>query len=195
MLETLLTWDEQLFLFFNNIHSPFWDKVMLFASAKYTWAPFYLVIILFIIKKFKWQAVGVITFIAITIVLTDQISVNIVKEFFERPRPCKNPDLEGLIHLVKGCSGSYSFVSAHATNVFGGAWFISRVYRHRYMTIVMIAWACLVAYSRIYLGVHYPADVLFGALLGIALGALSFYGYKLTVRYIYPALNIHTENH
>lgn len=186
MLETIIEWDKELFLFLNQLHTPFWDVIMSFASAKYTWSPFYLIIILFIGWKYRWKTAGILIFIAITITLTDQISVNIVKEFFQRARPCNNPEIANLTHIVEGCGGGYAFVSAHATNVFGGATFVSKIYKHKYMTIIMVIWATLVAYSRIYLGVHYPADIIGGAVLGLIIGTFTAYGYALFEQYAYP---------
>lgn len=109
--------------------------------------------------------------IAIVVALTDQLSVHLFKNVFERLRPCHNPDLNGLVHLVNSkCGGKFGFVSSHAANTFGVAMFIHYIFRVRWFTLSILLWATIVSYSRIYLGVHYPGDVVFGALLGVLIG-------------------------
>jgi undecaprenyl-diphosphatase len=184
MIETLVRWDTQLFLFLNGLHAPFWDPVMLFISGKLTWLPFYLILIYFIVRKHKWQSVWWLLAIALVVTATDQVSATFFKNAFQRLRPCHNPDLQGLIHLVGGCGGQYGFVSSHAANTFGVAVFLSFLFNHRWATIGLLVWAAIVSYSRIYLGVHYPADVLGGALVGCGLGiALWFLVARLIGRF------------
>ncbi|MHC1702910.1 MAG: phosphatase PAP2 family protein [Tenuifilaceae bacterium] len=170
MIETLLNLDTQLFLFLNGLNSPFWDPVMVFASGKLTWLPFYLLLIFFIARKHGWKTLWWLVAIALVIVAADQISVGLFKNVFQRLRPCHTPDLNGLVHLVGKCGGKFGFVSSHAANTFGVAVFLSLLFKNKWATLGLIFWAAFVSYSRIYLGVHFPGDILCGALLGAGIG-------------------------
>ncbi len=172
MLEILIELDQKLFLFLNGLHIEQLDMVMYYISYKFSWVPLYLFLAVLIIKKYQWKSVTMMIFVVILITMSDQGSV-FMKNFFERLRPCHEPDLEGLVHLVRGrCGGSYGFVSSHATNAFALAFFMIKMLndRYRFVAPVMLFYAISNAYSRIYLGVHYPADVLLGSLLGNTIG-------------------------
>ncbi len=181
MLEYFENIDQQLFLFINALHNPFWDKFMGFVSGKWEWTPLYLVLLFFVIKSEKkhwWLAIlGIITLIFIT----DQTSVHLFKEVFKRYRPCHNMDIKAFIHLVNNhCGGTYGFVSSHAANSFALAGFLSFVFKKKQATWLLLFWATIVSYSRIYLGVHYPADVFFGGLLGFLTSYIVYKVYKKT---------------
>ncbi len=177
MLERL---DQQLFLFLNSIHSPFWDQVMHAISGKIIWAPLYLAILIFLGIKFKRKFLVILLFIILAVTLADQTSV-IIKNIVQRLRPCHEPSLEGLVHLINGeCGGKFSFVSSHATNAFNVALISLLFIRKRWYTISIITWALIVGYSRIYLGVHYPGDVICGSILGALIGWSMYSLYILT---------------
>ena len=124
-----------------------------------------------------------ILFAVLTVVLTDQISSSFIKPFFERPRPCRDPILMNQIRmLLNGCSGGYSFTSSHATNHFGFAVYI-------YLTLgniigkwkyAFLVWAAVIAYGQVYVGVHYPLDIICGALLGTTIGFMTAYFHNKT---------------
>jgi undecaprenyl-diphosphatase len=167
MLEQL---DRQIFLFLNSANSPFWDKVMFFLSMKVVWAPLYLAILIYLGKKYKKKFRIIILFVIIAVALTDQTAL-IIKYAFDRPRPCHEPSLEGLVHMVNGeCGGKFGFVSSHAANSFNVALLSLMFIKKKWFSASIIVWAAIVSYSRIYLGVHYPGDVLFGAILGALIG-------------------------
>ena len=167
MLEGL---DKQLFLFLNSLHSPFFDKVMWIISYPPTWIPLYLAIIVLLILKYRRKMIMMVIVIALLITASDQVSVAI-KNTVKRPRPCWEKSIEGKVHTVNGqCGGKYGFVSSHASNSFAVALLSLCLFRKRWLSISIVAWALVVGYSRIYLGVHYPADVLFGSILGALTG-------------------------
>jgi undecaprenyl-diphosphatase len=113
----------------------------------------------------------IIPLIILLITLADQSSVHLFKEVFERLRPCHNPELQEYIHLVKGhCGGKYGFISSHAANTFALAVFLKNIYRIRWLSVLLLSWATIVSYSRIYIGVHYPFDVIAGVVWGALLG-------------------------
>ncbi|RLD63292.1 MAG: phosphatase PAP2 family protein [Bacteroidetes bacterium] len=181
MIDKLLQLDTDLFLFLNSLHSDFFDQIMWFISGKIQWLPLYALLIFFIIRKFKIKSIIILASLILAIVFSDQISVHLFKDVFQRLRPCHNPQIAYLVHIVNNhCGGQYGFVSSHAANTFALATFISYLFKNKYVSYSILIWATIVSYSRIYLGVHYPGDVICGALLGTILG-ISFYKHSLYV--------------
>lgn len=186
MVEFLTYWDTQLFIFLNGIHSPFWDKVMWWISGSKSWIPFYILIIGVIIYQKRKKALIVLLFIALLVFLTDQLSVHLFKNVFERLRPCHTPDLQDIVHLVKNkCGGKYGFVSSHAANTFGIATYLAYLFKNRAFGIFIFIWAAVVSYSRIYLGVHFPLDIICGGLLGFLIGFIVYIGYYFTEKKVF----------
>ena len=180
LIEILESWDTDLFLLLNGFHNDFWDTVMYWASDKYFWVPFYAILLVLIGVKLKWKNLLVILpLIALLILFSDQGSV-FLKNLFQRYRPCHNYLIQNIVHLLNGnCGGQYGFVSSHAANTFALAMFVGMLFRKKlkWMLIFMLFWAGFVSYSRIYTGVHYPADIVAGALLGAGVGFLLVKGY------------------
>lgn len=190
MLETLNQIDTKLFLFINGMHNTFIDPIMYWASHKFFWIPFYAIIIFILIKEYKKRSIYVLLIIAVLITLCDQIASHLIKTRVKRLRPSHEPALEGLVHLSKaGAGGQYGFVSSHSANVFGLAIFLILLLPKKYkaLKIILICWAFLVAYSRVYVGVHYPGDVIVGGLIGAALAYIVFKAYSyFTTKYLKP---------
>ncbi len=170
MIEFLKKIDLEVFLFLNGLNAPWLDPVMYYISAKFFWIPFYALLLYFCYKYYGWRSLLIIMLlVALMITFTDQFT-GFMKDYFQRYRPSRDENLEGLVHTVYGRRGGrYGFVSAHAANSFALAVFMIHLLRDKlkYIAPVMITWASLKAYSRIYLGVHYPGDIIVGTLIGI----------------------------
>ena len=177
-MDSLLELDKSLFLFLNSLGTTSWDAFWMFTTNKLSSIPLYIVLCFFSFKAFGWKkTLLLIVTVAIMVGVTDQLA-NAFKYGFKRLRPCYNEELVMLMRLVKdSCGGSFGYFSAHASNSFGVALFFitiwRKVYPSKWFVFGMVIWALLVAYSRIYIGVHFPLDVLTGMCFGIVLG-LSF---------------------
>jgi undecaprenyl-diphosphatase len=175
MLQTLIELDQQLFLLLNGLHAPWWDAFMAFVTAKAPWIPLYALITGYLFYLFHWKGIIPVAALASGVVLADRFASGFCKPFFARPRPCYEPELEGLVHVVTGCGGQYGFISSHAATTFALAAGLFYLLRNRHAWIwVMFLWSSLVTYSRIAVGVHYPGDLLFGAAAGFFFGWLCF---------------------
>jgi undecaprenyl-diphosphatase len=162
--------DRNIFLFINSHNSPFFDTVMWVISMKTAWIPLYLIMVYLLIRHYGKRVWITLLFVPLLIVITDQ-GASVIKDLTQRLRPCHEPSLAGLVHVVRGsCPGMYGFVSGHASNSFGLAAFTSILIRKKWYTWVIFICAILISYSRVYLGVHYPGDVLAGGLLGLIAG-------------------------
>jgi len=170
MIEWLINIDTQLFLFLNGIHSPTFDTLMFRISGNLIWAPLYVGILYLLFKKYGVKGLWLLLGVALVVTLADQMSVHFFKNVFERLRPCHNPDIKEFVHIVNRCGGKYGFVSSHAANTFGVAMFLHLVLSKSWFSYSIFFWASLVSYSRIYLGVHYPGDIIGGAMLGLITG-------------------------
>ncbi len=183
MIEAIDIWDRELFSFLNSFHSPFWDEFMYYLSEKWTWVPLYVLVLYFVWKQLSLRQLFVFSVaVALLILCTDQLTSGLLKPWAQRYRPCQEgADLGIMVHLVRGhCGGLYGFASSHAANFFGLATFLARFFEKRWVSGLALTLACLTAYSRIYLGVHYPGDVLVGALIGVTVGLGVFILYKYT---------------
>lgn len=160
---------------------------MFWISNKYFWFPFYGILLFFLIWHYKWQSIPVILSIVLVIVLADQFTSSFMKPFFGRLRPCHDPDMMFSIHLIGSCGGRFGFASAHAANSFGLATFCYLLMHKQFIkTGYFFVWALLVSYSRIYLGVHYLADVLIGAALGVLFALIIFRIFRYFQLRIWP---------
>ena len=195
MIEEILKLDSQLFLFLNNLGSSTFDAFWIFLSYKESNIFFYLSLLIFYFfkesKKGKLSEVFYsLLFIAIMITIADQ-TANLFKDSFERLRPCYNESLMDFVRLVKeSCGGKYGFFSAHASNSFSLAVFFGLLYKNkfRYIIYITLLYASLISYSRIYLGVHFPLDILFGCVCGITIGLVIFRIYENKL-YFFKFLN------
>lgn len=169
MLDWLLDIDKQVFIFFNGLGSPILDQIMIGLSNKYLWTPLYLFLIFVIVKEKGRDFYIPLLAVLITLLITDQITANLMKPYFARLRPCHDPTLEGIVNIISDCKGKFGFASGHAANSLGLATFFL-FWLNRPWTKWLLFWAILVAYSRVYLGVHYPSDILVGGAIGIIAG-------------------------
>ena len=185
MIEEILKLDSQLFLFLNNLGSSTFDAFWIFLSYKESNIFFYLSLLIFYFykesKTIKLSEVfQSLLFIAIMVLIADQ-TANLFKDSFQRLRPCYNESLIDSVRLVKeSCGGKYGFFSAHASNSFSLAVFFGLLYKNKYRYIIYLSllYASLISYSRIYLGVHFPLDILFGGIYGITIGLVVFRIYE-----------------
>jgi undecaprenyl-diphosphatase len=171
MLEQLKEYDRMVTLFLNGMHGPFMDHVMFWISFRFTWIPLYA----FLIWRFysiQGRKIWISLFCVILMILFTDQTINIIKSSAMRLRPCHDPTLAGIIHVSGGCGGFYGFVSGHAGNTFALIVFILSALpeKQRKSFAFLILWAMVVAYSRVYNGVHYAGDVLCGAVYGALCG-------------------------
>jgi membrane-associated phospholipid phosphatase len=177
LLQKLEQWDQWLFIQINNHQSnSFFDSLMPYLRNSFYWAPLYLFVLIFATLNYKSRGWWWVLLFLCTISLTDIMSSRLIKETFERLRPCQDPDFfENVRLLVNRCSGGYSFTSSHAANHFGMATFFFITTRQLIRNWGWLAylWAGIICYAQVYVGVHYPFDVLGGALLGVLAGLLT----------------------
>ncbi|MEB2779661.1 phosphatase PAP2 family protein [Algoriphagus sp. C2-6-M1] len=176
MIEQIKAWDEELFLRLNTFHTDWLDVVFFQFTQTVTWFPFYAILIYFIFRVDRKNSWWVLGGVALAILIADQVTSGLMKPFFERLRPCHDPRWDEVIYNYERCGGLYGFASSHAANTFSFAVFINLKMKGKLRFLPWLyLWAAVISYTRIYLGVHYPLDVLAGALVGALAGFLSWF--------------------
>jgi len=183
MIDQLLEFDTSLFLFLNGLGTPFFDPFWMLITNKITNLSIYLVLLIWYFKLKNGKAAFLILlFIGLLILVTDQ-TTNLFKYGFERLRPCHNEEIVDIMRIVKnGCGGLYGYFSGHASNSFALSIYFSLLFANRYpkLKYALFFMASLISYSRIYIGVHYPLDIISGALFG-TIWSLSFFYISLKI--------------
>ncbi|GAA4282339.1 phosphatase PAP2 family protein [Gaetbulibacter aestuarii] len=180
MLDKLIAYDTSLFLFLNDLGSTTWDWFWLTITNKLTFIPLYAFLLYLLYKAYGWKALLImVVTIALMITFTDQFT-NMIKRTVQRPRPCGNPDIIDQMRFIAVRCGKYGYFSGHSSNSMAVAVFAGLMLRKYYKNLIffLLFWSAVVGYSRIYVGVHYPLDVLSGFTFGAISG---FLFYKLTL--------------
>ena len=179
-----IEFDQQLLLLLNGSDSLFWDGLMWIATSTYIWIPVAIILLYIIFKNNTTkEALIIVGLLILLVILSDQISSGFCKPFFARYRPTQDPELMYMIDIVNGYrGGKYGFISSHASNTFAIATFMALVLRNSSSIASLFVWAILCTYSRIYLGVHYPGDILFGIILGISIASALYILYQFLQR-------------
>ncbi|MCF0062735.1 phosphatase PAP2 family protein [Dyadobacter chenwenxiniae] len=172
-VDMLINSDQDLFLWLNGHHTPWLDSLMYWITFKYTWIPMYMVLIAVHLRKDWKKGLAELAVVLVAVIIADKITSGLMKPYFVRFRPCHEPELQGLVHQVTGCGGLYGFASSHASTSFAvaTAWFAFLRTKAPNMWLIFV-WAAIYSYSRVYVGVHYPADIVIGALIGLLVGWL-----------------------
>lgn len=178
MLNTLEQADAQLLLFLNGFHNSYWDYFMMMYSSRFVWIPFYASFLYVMFRNYDWRSTtkSLVAIIAI-VVLCDQTTSGLIKPMVERLRPSNtdNP-ISPMVHIVNNYRGGrYGFPSSHAANAWGMVFFAMYLARNRKLNLFLLAWAIVMAYSRAYMGVHYPGDILVGIFFGALYATLCYY--------------------
>lgn len=165
--------DQSILLYLNGFHNDFWDMVMLMFTRKEIWLPLYVAFGILILKKYRWKLIPIFIIIILAVVFSDQLSV-LIKESVKRLRPTHDPAISDLVHNIFRKGGLHGFFSSHASNTIAVAFLTAKIFNNRLFTYTIFCWALVVSYSRIYLGVHYPFDVLAGIGWGFLTGYLFY---------------------
>ena len=184
-MDQLSAIDTDLFLYLNGLHIYWLDKVMVLITDMWVWLPLYLLLIYWTVKQYGKRCWWVFLAIGVVVLCSDQLSAHVCKPLFQRLRPCYNTDLQDVIYLPKGLAGGkYSFVSSHAANTFAIAAFLTPALRHYrpWAGLALYLWAFISSYSRIYIGYHYPGDIICGAILGILVGLVLWKVFQIIQR-------------
>ena len=186
MLEKILSLDEHLFVFLNGLGSESYDGLWLILTKQTSWIPLFLILLYIIFNKLGTkQTLYLLLFVAILVFLTDQ-TANAFKNGFQRLRPCNNPEINSFIRIVQS-RNSFSFFSGHATNSMGVTTFLYLIFKKDFKYLwLLFLWPLIFAYSRIYLGLHYPLDIICGYLSGAILGFLMFKLYQIAQKKFFP---------
>jgi undecaprenyl-diphosphatase len=171
-VHSIVSADQELFLWLNGLHTPWLDTVMYWITYKYTWIPLYILLIALTIRAEGWKKGGFIVIaVVLAVAVADKVTSGFMKPYFLRLRPCHDPSIQIVMHHVTDCGGMYGFASSHASTSFALAiaWF-SLLRRQVPQMVFLFLWAAVYTYSRVYVGVHYPLDILAGALVGLLVG-------------------------
>lgn len=174
MFEALTNLDQSLFLALNGMNSPFFDQLFYYITKPVYWLPLYILILYLSIRTFRWKTITIVIGIIIMIAASDQLA-NLSKYGVKRLRPTYEPAIGMVVHTVNNYrGGQYGFYSSHASNNFAITVFLMFLFRRRFQWLpaVLIIYTLIMSYSRIYLGIHYPGDILAGAVVGCGLGYL-----------------------
>lgn len=187
MLDELIRLDQQILLFFNQHHSIYWDQVMWVYTGKFIWIPLILSFVWVYFRQNWKDALWTILIMALIVTVCDQFASTICKPYFARFRPAQDPDFSQYVTIANGYRGGrFGFISSHAANAAGMVTFTALLFRNRLYTLTAVIWALLTCYSRMYLGVHYPGDILAGGIWGILAGWGGYYlylaGYRIAMK-------------
>ncbi len=183
MIGLIKSLDTQLFLLLNSWNCPAMDTFFYYATNRFVWIPLYVLLFVLVIKRCKSNSWKMMLMIIVLIVCSDQVSV-LIKDNVKRYRPCHNIDIQEKVHKVNNkCGGKYGFVSSHATNTMALCVFLvlSVFRKERLIVGILTFYVLLVSYSRIYLGVHYPGDIIGGWILGLLIAVILFYILKRSI--------------
>jgi undecaprenyl-diphosphatase len=195
ILDQIQNWDKQLLFTLNSHHTPWLDRFMWLLSDTVVWIPVLLIFLVVLFKNKQSRALILILIFVVLLLITDQVSSGIIKPLVERLRPTHDPEFGDWVITVNNYKGGqYGFVSSHAANVFGFAMLSLLLFRSWPYSIIIIVWASMISFSRIYMGVHYPLDVICGMLLGIFSAIIIFSLYRRFIEKPVKSRGRHTNS-